>query len=347
MPVHALPVNRLPLPFRRGVALVDRDPATMARRLRSSLAVLELGPVETSRPFLHRTTSLRLGAMGLHAVAHSALRAVNGQQAEAVVSLPLAGEKRFHVAGRTWLCRAGEGGLYLPGEAYSLDASAASGVILTVAPERLAAAAAALAGRPEGEFRPIQRPVPLREDDPRQGHLLGLLRRALALIDRVRPEPGGRLPAGLGLEDLIERLLALLLHPSLAQLETPDASVEPADRRAFARLREAVQADPLLDPLAHPWTLASMERFSGLPPARLQAVCREQLGCDPHHWLSQLRLGRARRALAGGLQAGDLPQLARRCGFAGVADFRRAFEARFQLDPMRLLLLDAAEGSSG
>lgn len=347
MPAHALPVHHLPLPFRRGVAVIDRDPATMARRLRSSLAVLDLDPAEPTRPFLHRTTSLKLGAMGLHAAAHSALHAVKGQQAAAVVTLPLAGEKRFQLAGRTWVCRAGEGCLYLPGEAYSVDTSAASGVILTVRPERLAAAAAALAGRPEAVFSSIQRPVLLREDDPRQGHLLGLLRRALGLIDRVRPEPGGQLPATLGLEDLIERLLALLLHPSLAELEERSGALDPAERRAFARLREAVQADPIADPLANPWTPAAMQRFSGLSPARLQAVCREQLGCDPQHWLAQRRLHQARQELARGLQAADLPRLALRCGFAGVADFRRAFEARFQLDPTQLLLPDPADGSSG
>lgn len=343
MPLHPpIPVQHLPLPFQRGVGALDRDPASLTSRLRRSLPVQELDAADASLPFLHRSASLRAGSLVLHSAAHSALHAVNRHQAAAVFTMPLAGEKRFHLSGRTWVCRAGESSLYLPGEGYSVDTSVASGVILSVAPERLAAAAAALAGQVDRACAPVEHPVLLREDDPRQGHLLAMLRRALGLIDHADLEAGAQLPLSLGLDDLIQRLLALLLHPELLDPRPLPTGLEPADRRAFARLQEALRADPM-DP---GWNLSAMERFSGLSPQRLQAVCREQIGSDPLRWLRQLRLCQARRELAQGLPLQALPQLALRCGFTGVPAFSRAFMARFQLDPTLLVLPDPADGAS-
>ena len=338
----SLPVQLLPHPFQRGVGAIDRDPDRLTMRLRRSLPVLELDAVDSSLPFLHRSASLGAGSLVVHAAAHSALHAVNRPQDAAVFTMPLAGEKRFLLGGHTWVCRAGESSLYLPGEGYSVNTSVASGVILSVPPGRLAATAAALAGRPEGAVAPVERPVLLREDDPRQGHLLAMLRRALGLIDHATLEAGARLHLSLGLDDFIERLLALLLYPGLLVSPAPSVGVDPADRQAFARLQEAIRVDPM-DPT---WNLSAMERFSGLSPQRLQAVCQEQLGSDPLRWLRLLRLCQARRALAQGLPAHELLPLAMRTGFTGLAAFSSAFRARFQLDPTLLALPAPADGPS-
>jgi AraC-like DNA-binding protein len=250
-----------------------------------------------------------------------------------VFTLPILGEKRFTVAGRPYRARAGYSALYLPGEAYSLETTTCSGVMFSVCPMDLAAVGNAMAGpRGDDPCLPLERPVQLLESHPQQGNLLAMLRHSLRLIDLVS-RSGPTLPGHLGLDDKVLRLLALLLYPQL--------TASPADAAPTGGSDEAHAFDDLLDALRHDlhgvWTLTRMERQSALSRLSLRRLFQAHFGCGPLEWLRHQRLCWARQLLDGPLPF-PMPELALRCGYADLAEFRGAFEHQFHLAPESLVL---------
>jgi AraC-like DNA-binding protein len=318
----------LPLAFGHHHARVDHDPDTLAQVIGRAVPLRDLTPLEAHKPFAHRSFSVRAAELEITAAAHSPLHGANHAQAKAVFTLPLLGEKRFLINGRPYRARAGHNALLLPGEAYTLDTTVCSGVIFSVCPRALAKVAATMAGPERGlHFAPIDRPVELLESHPPQGNMLALLRRSLGLIDLICGTTS-RLPARLGLDDKILRLLALLLYPELLSSEVSEAEpLEPREASAFADLIAAMQENPRAD-----WTLTGMERQASLSRVRLTRHFQVTFGCGPLEWLRLQRLCWARQRL----EANDgvsLAQLALDCGFGDLEAFRSAFADRFHFQP--------------
>ncbi len=318
-----------PLAFGHRLARMERDPDALAEQIARAVPLRELAPLDAMQPFTHRAFGVRAGQLEITAAAHSPLRGANHAQDKAIFTLPFVGEKHFQINGRPYSTRAGHNALLLPGEAFTLDTNACSGVIFSVCPKAIAEAATTMAGGPERvpPLAPIQSPVELLELHPPQGNLLTALRRTLRLIDLLDGHPS-QLPGRLGLDDKILRLIALLVHPRLL---TPDPPVDqPLERReasAFADLISALRGD-----LQGEWTLSRMERRAGLSRTRLRRHFQAAFGCAPLEWLRVQRLCWAHQRLA---SEGDLslPQLALDCGFATLEEFRTAFAERFQLQP--------------
>jgi AraC-like DNA-binding protein len=325
--------SSLPLAFGNGQARVNHDPDALATQLRQSVPLRDLSPLPSSGSFVHRAVHVRASQLVITAAAHSPLRGANHSQAKAVFTLPIMGEKRFGVAGRPYRARAGHSALYLPGEAYSLETTTCSGVMFSVCPLDLAAVGNAMAGpRADHPCLPMERPVLLLESHPRQGNLLALLRRSLRLIDLVS-RSGPTLPGHLGLDDKVMRLLALLLYPQLTAPATDAAPTGgPEEAQAFDALLDALRHD-----LHGAWTLTRMERQAALSRPSLRRHFQVHFGCGPLEWLRHQRLCWARQLLDGPLPF-PLSELALRCGYGDLAEFRSAFEHQFHLPPESLVL---------
>jgi hypothetical protein len=114
----------------------------------------------------------------------------------------------------------------MPGRAYTAVTTVCAGVVFSVDPQRLANLAAELAGDPSSSDRFLPafgNPQQWQLTDPLQRQLLHLMRRALRLIDTV-PGNEQQLPGYLRLDDLLFRIVTVLVHPELLGLGVPFAS---------------------------------------------------------------------------------------------------------------------------
>jgi AraC-like DNA-binding protein len=319
---------QLPLAFGNERARVDHDPDQLAELVSRAVPLRDLSPRHPSKPFVHRAFHVQAATLGITAAAHSPLHGANFAGSKAVFTLPTAGEKRFLIDGQIHRARAGYCALFLPGEAYSLETTACSGVMFSLCPKELAAVASTMAGPECSEsFAPINRPIELLENHPQQGRMLALMRRSLQLIDLAILN-GPCVPKQLGLDDKLQRLMALLIYP---QLSSPPVSGQISlDKRhtdSFEALLEEMRKD-----LHGDWTLTRMERQAALSRLELHQLFQSAFGCGPMEWLRHQRLCWAR------LQLEDKPSvsvnvLAFQCGYHDLKLFRRDFENLFLTTP--------------
>jgi AraC-like DNA-binding protein len=321
----------LPLPFGNQHARVEHDPDHLAQRVSRAVPLRDLSPRKSVATFVHRSVHVQAGPLGITAAAHSSLHGTNHSHAKAVFTLPILGEKRFQIGRHNYRVRAGHGALFIPGEAYSLETSHCSGVMFSLCPKALAAVAATIAG-PESSLRfiPIDRPVAFLERHPQQGKVLALLRRSLQLID-LACLSGTQVPNLLGLDDKLQRLMALLLYPQLmASAPAWPHSVGPRERAAFEALLDAIQQDLLAD-----WSLTRMQRQASLSRLQLLQQFQATFDCPPLEWLRHQRLCLARQQLQAAAPI-SLRALALQCGYADAESFRQHFAHHFSVLPESL-----------
>jgi AraC-like DNA-binding protein len=323
--------QELPLAFGNRRASVEHDPDQLAQQVGRAVPLRDLSPCRSAERFVHRSAHVQASGLGITAAAHSPLHGANHAHNRAVFTLPTLGEKRFHVAGRTYRARAGHGALFLPGEAYTLQTTTCSGVMFTLCPGQLATVASAMAGPDALPFQPTDRPLQFLESHPQQGKLLSLMRRSLQLIDLATVH-GPTVSAQLGLEDKLQRLMALLIYPHLTSHPTPPRpGLGKREQVSFAALLEAIQHDPM-----ETWTLTRMERQACLSRLQLLHQFRVLFDLQPLEWLRHQRLCWARQHLDTAEQPMALEVLALRCGFKTLASFRHHFEGQFQVAPEAL-----------
>jgi transcriptional regulator GlxA family with amidase domain len=80
-----------------------------------------------------------------------------------------------------------------------------------------------------------------------------------------------------------------------------------------------------------------MERQAALSRPSLRRHFQVHFGCGPLEWLRHQRLCWARQLLDGPLPF-PLSELALRCGYGDLTEFRSAFEHQFHLPPESLVL---------
>ena len=147
------------------------------------------------------------------------------------------------------------------------------------------------------------------------------------------PSPAHDLIRNLGLDDVIYRLLALLLFPRLSQLlEDRDLQAPSSRSRIFEELLEWIDAN-----LQGPIQLSELEQVSGYSRRHLQAAFQQRFGCGPIQWVRRQRLERARQALLQPDADETVSEIAGRFGFSNLAVFSRDFHACFGLRPSDLL----------
>ncbi|SDU56308.1 AraC family transcriptional regulator [Jiangella alkaliphila] len=195
----------------------------------------------------------------------------------------------------------------MPGEAHTgIDPdhrdSDSEHLVLYVAPDALAAAAAEIAGRPAG--LPFFRDVAIAD-----AHTVARFARAHAALS------GG--PATASVLDQDVRLLGFvhgLLH---RYARVPAGRPLPPAHRAVRRAREYLHEHS-----AAPVTLADLARVSELSPYHLTRLFTASVGMPPHAYQLQLRVEHAKRLLLTGRPVSDAGHEA---GFFDLSHFTRHF----------------------
>ena len=156
-----------------------------------------------------------------------------------------------------------------------------------------------------------------------QAALFLSLYRALALLNAT-VVARGTLPASLRLDDLLLRLVGLLLGP------LPN---EPPPRPCggggpFEALIDWIEANCHL-----PLSLSDLESQSHYSRRSLQYAFRQRFGCGPMQYIRRQRLALAKQRLLAPLPGTTVTSVAQECGYLSVASFRRDYQQRFGEPP--------------
>ena len=219
-----------------------------------------------------------------------------------------------------------------------------SGALLPLRLDHIIQTAAAMAGRNPaalagqrgfGQFAPLSRP-----DGPEAQLVHGLLRtmNAAAGLDP-------RLPARLGCDDSLHRLVATMLQPALL-VEEPARDLQRWRERdgsqAFDELIDYIRAN-----LDQPLRLSELEARSHYSSRALQYAFRQRLGCTPRQWIREQRLERAMAQLEQGGRGCSIRMIALACGYRHMGLFSSDFKKRFGLTPSAARWRTAAPARGG
>ncbi|MFM7393453.1 MAG: helix-turn-helix domain-containing protein [Cyanobium sp.] len=283
--------------------------------------------------FFNRCGFVRLGIITLLSTCGTAISGEVEQKCEAQIVLPyLQGQHHYQLNQQHFRFR--DSAIYVPASGYRirLHSSICTAVVISFPPESLLPVARAIAGPRFDAFSlcpMMERPaVLIREDDPRRERGHRLLVEALCFCDQAIALTGSLNPM-LCLDDLIRRLLLLLLLPDLL-----DAVPEPAPADGFAHKQ---LVDWLLAHLHEPISLSDLERVSRYGRRSLQASFKQRYGCGPMQWLRRQRLAKARSLMAQANPHRSLHELAQACGYLSTSSFSRDFLSRYGERPSRVL----------
>jgi AraC-like DNA-binding protein len=288
---------------------------------------------QRDQPFINHSGFLRLGDLTLLGTWGSGIDGEVEQKCEAQLILPyLAGVNAFTIDQQTFTTRSSS--FFIPATRAKIKVvnTMCSGVVISFSPDSLLPVAHAIAGPgfdPLPLLKALERPAVLsRRADPRIERLHNLLMETMAYAERCLVS-GGAVNPMLRLDDLIRRLVVMLLVPDLLDAATAAAPI--SDPFLHQQL-----VDWLLAHLDQPMSLSELEQRSSYSRRALQYAFKQRFGCGPMQWLRQQRLAKARALLEQPLSSGGLTQVAQACGYLCQGSFSRDFLARYGERPSQV-----------
>jgi AraC-like DNA-binding protein len=289
---------------------------------------------ERDQPFVNHSGFVRLGDLTLLSTWGSGIDGEVEQKCEAQLILPyVAGVNAFTIEGQTYTNRSSC--FFIPSTRAKIKVvnTMCSGVVISFLPDSLLPVAHAIAG-PGFDPLPLrtalERPAVLsRRADPRTDRLHNLLMETMAYTERC-VVTGGAINPMLRLDDLIRRIVVMLLVPDLLDAATAAAPIsEPFLHQQLI--------DWLLAHLDQPISLSELEQRSSYGRRTLQYAFKQRFGCGPMQWLRQQRLAKARALLEQPGSSGGLAQVSQACGYLSLGSFSRDFQARYGERPSQVL----------
>jgi AraC-like DNA-binding protein len=317
---------------------VDAFASLIGQSLPMHVLAWDMGP--ESEIFYNKSGAVRLGDLSILSTWGSSINGLVEQKSQAQWILPYpAGTNSFKIESKNYIFR--DSSLYIPARQLlmRLHCSLCSGVIFSFNPDALVPVAAAIAGP---AFDAISFMAVLEQpgilgssNDQRRQHLHELLMQTLALIDNAMHALGD-VNQMMRIDDLIKRLMVMLLVPDLFQIgEPPSPSLSPCSDFPHGDLIDWVLAH-----LDQPISLTDLEQRSCYCRRSLQYTFKQHYGCGPMQWLRQQRLDKAMRLLQeSGGQLG-LIQVAQSCGYLSQSSFSRDFLKRFGQRPSKVRRLN-------
>jgi AraC-like DNA-binding protein len=314
-----LPLLKLPQ------ARICNDPVHFAESLQTLLPVRSCEALNQDQQFQVVSGGMRFGDVTVISNWGSGIFGRVEGMDDAQLIVPYQGVGQFDVGGWRLDNRAGATLLYLPGGDWRVSSDVLAGVVLrlprkAIAKVRHVMAGPAAPGEPTGL---LESPKLLQYQQSQQAALFLSLYRALALLNAATLASGS-LPQNLRLDDLLLRLVGLLLGPLPS--ETP---ARPCGRGAtFEALIEWIGAN-----CHRPLSLSDLESQSNYSRRSLQYAFRQRFGCGPMQYIRQQRLALAKQHLLAPLPGTTVTSVARECGYLSVASFRRDYQQRFGEPP--------------
>jgi len=322
-----IPFTKLP-----GASLTSTDSVAFGAVVATCLPlyVHTWDSLQQGQDFLNHSGTIRLGDLTILSTWGSAIDGEVEQKGEAQLVLPyLAGTNTFQVDGRQFSFRSSC--LFIPDSRarIHLNCTTCSGVIFSFPPQSLLPVARAIGGpRFDGlalQTALEQAAILPRRFDARRDRCQRLLTEALEFAERTMTIVGEVNPI-LRLDDLIRRLMVMLLVPDLLDASTEVSTAE--QPFVHASLVEWVLAH-----LHEPISLSDLEQRSHYSRRSLQIAFKQRFGCGPMQWLRRQRLAKARSLLENPARWGSIFEVALACGYLSQACFSRDFHSRYGEPP--------------
>ena len=206
-------------------------------------------------------------------------------------------------------------------------------VVVSFSPEALAAVLVAMAGL---DVVPLQLSESTANFSPLSisaGPQASAIHGLLAYIDTCHgADP--QIACRLGLDDVLQRLVAGLLHPELLTAEPADLGRHREGRgsSAFDELIDYIRAN-----LDQPLRLSDLEARSFYSRRALQYAFHEKLGTTPIAWIREQRLAKAKQQLEShAAHALSIKAVALGCGYRHMGLFCIDFKQRFGMTPSQV-----------
>lgn len=316
-------------PWLRQTAL---DPQGWAQAVSAIAPVRICEPLVSSLPFQNDTAVLPLGAVMVLATQGSAITLTTENHPFAQLMLPYRGWGVWRIERDRYENPVGDSVLYLPPAPIHLENNITSGVALNLNPEALFQTALTMAG-PEGVppdwLRRFQQPKLLQLNAPESAWLINGLYALLLSLNQLTSLPGSDL-SRLRFDDVILRMVVLLLLPELQRLESRPKAAAPAAaaRKKLEALLEWIEAH-----LEGPIGLSDLERQGHWSRRTLQYAFRDACGCSPMQWVRRRRLHRAMQRLTNPRPGDTITGIGRSVGFPSAVAFSRDFRRQYGCTP--------------
>lgn len=301
------------------------DPVHFAESLRSLLPVRSCDALHQDQPFQVISGGMRLGAVSVISNWGSGVCGRVEGMDDAQLIVPYQGIGQFDFGGWRRDNRAGATLLYLPGGDWRVSSDVLAGVVLRLPRNNITKVRRVMAGPAAPEELPglLESPKLLKYNQSRQAAPFLSLYRALALLNAATVA-SGTLPESLRLDDLLLRLVGLLLGPLPSE-----TAPRPCGRsKPFEALIEWIGAN-----CHRPLSLSDLESQSHYSRRSLQYAFRQRFGCGPMQYIRRQRLELAKQRLLAPLPGTTVTSVARECGYLSVASFRRDYQRRFGEPP--------------
>lgn len=276
---------------------------------------------------LHRVGYLTVNSMLIMATTHTPFEARVGECSDVHLIVAIQGE--FLLKDKSQSLRCISGGAVLTGALSGTFEASGSGCAIRLQRSLIASAAAAMAGRPgmtrrsRREFEQLK-PIVLEPGAP--ANAIHALIHYLDTCFAVGPLVAGRL----GLDDVMHRMVAMLVKPDLFTEEITDRhdSRRSLSGDSFDELIDYIKAN-----LDQPLRMSDLEARTYYSRRALQYAFRERLGCTPKQWIRQQRLALALEQLQADGERPTVRQVALACGYLQMNHFSSDFKQRYGLTP--------------
>ena len=326
--------NSLPsLLFGDRIAVVDRTADALAQRIAPILPLrVSYKPIGSEADFVHRSRVVRINDLELMGASTTPLEVDARLANTPLLVIPVHGAFKASIDGVDYECQAGQSACLLPAAQWRIKTEVTSVLVISINQERMQHLTRVMLGRPHGMEHPFEWNRP---------HLLALHAGGLAfermfnhvgnMLDSLIEEP--ELLSKSGLDDMIYRIIAMLLQPELF-IETGADAKKPGNRQSASL---TVACDYIRDNLEKRIGLNDLEQVSGMSARNLQYLFQKQFGCSPMRWLTLQRLESAKRQLLNGDGRTKVTSVASGLRFSNLGNFSRLYQEQFGELPSQTL----------
>lgn len=326
--------NTLPsLLFGDRTAVVDRTAAQVVERIMPVLPLrVRYRSIGDEANFIHRTQLIRIKDLELMSVATTPLEVDVLQSQTPLLVIPIHGSYKAHIDGHILEGRAGQSACLLPATRWVIRTDVVSVLAISINSKRMERLTQVMLGRPEGATHPFNWHKPYLLDLHAGGlSFERMLRQVGLMIDVLIAQP--KLLDQSGLDDMIYRIVAMMLQPELFTSST----LHGKDKTGAPPVPLTVACDYVRDNLHKRINLADLEQVSGMSARNLQYVFQKQFGCTPMKWITQQRLEKARAQLINADAITTVTSVATALRFSNLGNFSRLYQQQFGVLPSETL----------
>ena len=283
---------------------------------------------DTSAPFLHRSSMVKINGLTVVATASTPLQVEVSDAEQPAMLIPFSGKSHTFVDSTRHDWNAGEAAILLPATGRQGHDTTRSALFIMIDPERIQNSARSMLGLEPGNdvnFLALERPrslalkvggLALGNQFRQHGQIIDQLSQHEKLLDRS------------GLDEVIYRAMVTLLIPERL---TVSSVAKTLPHGQLSDLCDFITAN-----LEKKLTMTDLEKFAGISSRALQYAFRKHFNCTPKEWVIEQKLCAVRNLLLHGNTETRVTEQALMY-FSNLGDFSRQYRRKFGELPSQTL----------